>query len=315
MAVRLTVLNALAKLGYLPNHPDYDFHVKKHLIKEFKLEQKSSEEASLLNDEVSKFVSKIKGFYTNKKIGNRDIEYLKQKKANWLSLHIKNPKQKESQKQVPKKKRKKKPGRKKKLFSENAKTQQNVKASKTKGDKCLEELIHAAILKADKDGQSDVTWVLRQLVNNPDEGASKFRQAMKRFNMPDVVVFTPEEALALIIELRLSKNSYTKLRIKAKNKHAHLYPSYDPAVTDYMKKCKPKNIDLTKSDEVKQPMQSALDHQLLNILELPSVVKKHADLIKQCEQSGLDYELKMFFKYGADGTSNQSQYQSVTRGL
>ena len=42
MAVRLTVLNALAKLGYLPNHPDYDFHVKKHLIKEFKLEQKSS---------------------------------------------------------------------------------------------------------------------------------------------------------------------------------------------------------------------------------------------------------------------------------
>ena len=62
-------------------------------------------------------------------------------------------------------------------------------------------------------------------------------------------------------------------------------------------------------------MQSALDHQVSNILQLPSVLKNHSDLRAKCEKSGLNYELKLFFKYGADGTGNQSQYQNVSAGL
>lgn len=157
--------------------------------------------------------------------------------------------------------------------------------------------------------------MLRKLKSSPVEQASRFRKSMEHYNKPSVVVFTPEEALALIIELGLSKNHYKRLRKKARNKHAHLYPAYDPAVTDFMKKCRPENIDFSKADEVSVPMQSTLDHQIQNILELPSVIKKHNELKEQCEKTGLDYELKLFFKYGADGTSDQSQYQNVTAGL
>ena len=319
MAVRLSVLDSLEKQGYLPSDANYDYHVKLFLVKEFRMENRNEKESALLNSEVSKFSSKVESFYFDKKIGNREINRLRSKKKVWLSIQIENPVQNKSK--IPKvkpklKKKKKKPGRPKKDYLKTkCRSKKSEKASNTKGDHCLEELIHAALLRAHNEGQSDVTWVLRQLLNNPDEGASKFRKAMKHFNLPDVVVFTPEEALALIIELRLSRRGYMKLRVKAKNKHAHIYPAYDPAVTDYMKKCKPPNIDLSKSDEVKVPMQSTLDFQTLNVLELPSVVTKHNDLKEQCRDSGLDYELKFFFKYGADGTSNQSQYQNVSAGL
>ena len=322
MASRLSVVNALAKQGYLPNHKKYSFHVKTHLINEFKIEQESVKESSekKFDYEVSQFASKVKGFYVNTKIGNYDVEYLKKRKANWLSIDIKIPIETEVPKdplpeKEKKRKRKKKPGPKKKDFKDSCRTGKFTKATNIKGNNSLESLIHAALLKAQSEGNPDITWILRELVSSPAEEGSRFRKAMEHYNKEKVTAYTPEEALALIIELRLSKNSYKRLRKKAKKKYANLYPAYDPAVTDYMKKCKPPNIDLTKSDEVKLPMQSALDHQLLNILELPSVVNRHADLIKQCEQSGLDYELKLFFKYGADGTSDQCQYQNVSAGL
>ena len=62
-------------------------------------------------------------------------------------------------------------------------------------------------------------------------------------------------------------------------------------------------------------MQSALDHQMKNILALPSVVKNHSELKEKCQESGLEYDLKLFFKYGADGTSDLGQYEYKSSGL
>ena len=76
MASRLSVVNALAKQGYLPNNKKYSFHVKTHLINEFKMDQESPKESSKLDYEVSQFASKVKGFYVNTKIGNYNGCYM-----------------------------------------------------------------------------------------------------------------------------------------------------------------------------------------------------------------------------------------------
>ena len=318
MVSRLSVVNALEKKGYLPNHPEYSYQVKLVLAQKFNMEQSSTKEATALDGVISTFASKVKAFYTDTKIAKREINRLKDIKSNWLSIGIKNPVPNEpavSKPEPKKRKRKQKPGPKKKDFKESGRSGQHDKATNIKKDHSLESLIHAAMLKAHNEGNPDITWVLRELQSSPAVQGSRFRKAMEHYKKPSPIVCTPEEALALIIELRLSKNSYRKLRKKSKKKYAHFLPSYDPAVTDYMKKCKPENIDLTKSDEVSVPMQSVLDFQTRNILELPSVMQKHKNLKVQCEQSGLDYELKLFFKYGADGTSDQSEHKNVSAGL
>ena len=318
MITRLSVLDGLAKLGHLPSgkNKTYSLEVKKFLIKKFDLENRNEKESSLLNGVVQDFSYKVKDFYTNKKIANHGIDRLRIRKADWLSIEIKNPVKKESAPPPPKaKKKKKKRGPKEKDYANKSRSGQYAEAGKKRAKNSLENLIHMAMLKASEDGNTDVAHVLRQLHSNPVEQGSRFRKAMEHYNKPTVIVFTPQEALALIIELNLSVDQYNKLKKKAKANHAHLFPSYDPAITNYMKECKPENIDTTKLDEVNVPMQSALDHQNLNILELPSVVRKHNDLKAKCDETGLDYELKFFFKYGADGTATKSQYQGRSAGL
>ena len=318
MVTRLSVLNGLESLGQLPSRDNdkYSYHVTKFLVKKFKIEDRNDQEASLLKKTVEDFSSKVKSYYSDQKVGNRNIKRLRTKKDNWLSIQIKSPRQKKPvEPSDKKKKKKKKAGPPKKDYLSKGRSGQYAEAGKKRAGNSLEALIHMAMLKASEDGNTDVAHVLRQLHSNPVEQGSRFRKAMEHYNKPTVIVFTPQEALALIIELNLSVNQYNKLKKKAKANHAYLYPSYDPAVTNYMKKCKPENIDTTKLDEVNVPMQSALDHQNLDILQLPSVVRKHNDLIAKCEETGLDYELKFFFKYGADGTATKSQYQGRSAGL
>ena len=310
---RLFALKSLKQQGYVPGQKTYMLNVKHFLIKQFHLENVDKKGEAALNKTANSFAYDAKKFYVNEN-GYRWDDFLTKKKE-WLSKELKNPVPiPPVPKAAPKKKTKMGPPT--KPYESKGRSGQYAEAAKIRSKNSVEALIHAAMVKANHEGKIDLADVLRQLHSSPVEEGSRFRKAMAHYNRKEeIVVFTPEEALALIIELGLSSRKYTKLRKKAKKKHAHFLPSYDPAVTNCMKKCKPKDIDLTKQDEVSVPMQSALDHQMLNILELPSVVKKHDELKVQCENSGLDYELKLFFKYGADGTSHQSQYQNVSAGL
>ena len=319
MITRLYLLNSLAnqKPQKLPGYDNYSFHVRKFLTKEWKMENCDSKADALLNDIAKKFTAKVTHFYTEKKIGNREMSRLCEKKKTWLSEKIEKPViPVPTPTEIKSKRKKKKLGAPKKSYLDKKSNMGRWNdAVKIRSKNCIEALIYAAVLKADNDGHTDLAHVLRELNNKPVEQGSKFRKAMEHYNKPPIVVFTPQEALALIIEMNLSRNRYRRLRKNCKNRNANLFPSYDPGVTEYMKKCKPEKIDFTKTDEVSVPMQSAIDHQILNILALPSVVKKHSDLKEQCQKSGLDYDLKLFFKYGADGTSDLGQYEYVSSGL
>ncbi|KYN22467.1 hypothetical protein ALC57_05136 [Trachymyrmex cornetzi] len=76
--------------------------------------------------------------------------------------------------------------------------------------------------------------------------------------VPIIHPYTENEALALIINCRLSVDQYQTLRIGAKYRGANIYPSYHKLL-DAKALCYPENIIITeKSAEVR--LKSLLDH-------------------------------------------------------
>ena len=68
--------------------------------------------------------------------------------------------------------------------------------------------------------------------------------------------------------------------------------------------------DTTKIGEVSVPMQNVCDHHISKILKFPEVAEK----IQQLNESGRQYKLVMYGKYGADGTTTDAEYQTADAG-
>ena len=83
-------------------------------------------------------------------------------------------------------------------------------------------MIFACMTKATKDGLTDLHYVLKCIYESPATQGSLFRKSWVAYNKPPASVYTPEEALALIIEINLTQKGYNKLRKRA----TKLYPSY-----------------------------------------------------------------------------------------
>ena len=303
----ITRLDILTKLfdngnGIRPNNEKYSFQIKTLLISQFGIEGESDDyevyERKIHNISVD-LASKLKKFYLDSKIGDCKIPQLEKRKKEWLAITVKNPKPTEIR---PPKRKASPPNSPKKRGrptlnpeDEKCRSGQYAEASKTVGDNTIEKMLFAAMTKASKDGLNDLHFVLKMLYEEPAVNGSLFRNSMVAYNKPAPSAYTPEEALVIIIELGLTQRGYKKLRKKAKNKGTNIYPSYE-VVLKCKKSLEPENIDKTKPDEVSVPMQDALDNQMTHILQLPKVKTKLAELIERCAQSGLTYELKLFFK-------------------
>ena len=59
------------------------------------------------------------------------------------------------------------------------------------------------------------------------------------------------------------------------------------------------------------PLQSVVDHQSQEIMDLPDVKAKYEKLL----ESGKDFELVMFGKYGYDGTQSNTTYYTADAGI
>ncbi|KYN09488.1 hypothetical protein ALC57_18393 [Trachymyrmex cornetzi] len=118
--------------------------------------------------------------------------------------------------------------------------------------------------------------------------------------VPIIHPYTENEALALIINCRLSVDQYQTLRICAKDRCANIYPNYHKLL-DTKALCYPENIIITeKSAEVR--LQSLLDH---TVSRLANVCRPVLDSINPL----LLQRTELLLKWGFDGSSGQSQYQ------
>ena len=77
------------------------------------------------------------------------------------------------------------------------------------------------------------------------------------------------------------------------------------------KKCEPKNIDKDTLGEVSVPLQDVVDHQSQEIMDLPEVKAKYEKIV----ESGREFELVMFGKYGYDGTQSKTEYHTADSGI
>ena len=68
--------------------------------------------------------------------------------------------------------------------------------------------------------------------------------------------------------------------------------------------------DTTKIGEVSVPMQNVCDHHISKILKFPEVKEK----VQQLNESGRQYKLVMYGKYGADGTTTDAEYPTADAG-
>lgn len=85
-----------------------------------------------------------------------------------------------------------------------------------------------------------------------------------------IELYTPDEALGLMVDLGLTEDDYTTLQRGAKKKRANIYPSYS-AIAAVKKKCYPLGIFITET-EAKIPLQDLLDLTISRLAYIQSEV-------------------------------------------
>ena len=310
--IATTLYNEGKSPSYTPQNPNYAYQVEKFIIKKHKIhcESLSKTKESAIHNAARRFAVKAKQFYGE---SGKHLHTMLKKKKSWFSEEMKNPIEnipdpKKPQKRGPKKKNR--GGAPKKDYSKSKDRSQRDKATNmaTNPDNSLDKLLHASIIAAKKEGNKDAAWALKFLKSNPTVNGSLFRQTMKNTLEP-ITAYSPAECLATIIELKLTQKAYTKLRKHQRNKKAILYVTWADILA-VKKESQPDKIDDSKPGEVSSPMQSVVDHQAKNIMELPDVKEKYQTIL----DSGREHKLTLVGKYGTDGTQSKSDWHTTDSG-
>lgn len=115
------------------------------------------------------------------------------------------------------------------------------------------------------------------------------------------VAFTNDEALALFIDLKLTKSKYKLLKKRFKEKNADILPSYKNITTAKLQ-CYPQSSDIQVNENgATIKLQGLLDHTAKRIFDIEEVHSNHD--IKDIK----NFKLKV--KYGCDGTSGLNPYK------
>lgn len=112
--------------------------------------------------------------------------------------------------------------------------------------------------------------------------------------------FTPEEAFALFLDLKMTKNQYTELRKRTNEKNCGIFPSYRDIVSA-KKDCLPSPTAVSvTSSSAELKLQDLLEHTAERLLKTFD-----ADYLKKFKNCSMT----LISKWGCDGSSGQKQYK------
>jgi hypothetical protein len=158
------------------------------------------------------------------------------------------------------------------------------------------ELRYALSTKYQNSGKICAASLLNQFTTTPTRD-KKIKSVLKEKNCERLpVAYTPDEALAFLIENGLTKQQYINIRLGAIQKNCKIYPSYENVI-EAKKRCYPDNLHVTETS-CKIPMQDLLNHTTKRICSLPQVKLEN-------EMTNLE----MLYKWGCDGSSGQLMYR------
>lgn len=162
-----------------------------------------------------------------------------------------------------------------------------------------DELLFASQSSLTKTGKRNVAHAIKKAVNLTPRKLRVFRR--DKLNQTKIKKYTPNEALALITDTKLTKSQYIKIRDSARNSDCDLYPSYDE-VLNAKKCCYPEQMRVTETlGEIK--LQCLLNH----IVNRLAIVQNEV-LSRMITEHDLE-NLEMTYKWGFDGSSNHSMYK------
>ena len=216
MVTRRQLVCALREKGVYPRSSKFESEATNYLLTKFNISPSnvSKENRKLICDLVIVLRKKI---LVHLNEAHRNFQQMLNLKATWFDIEIQNP-----IKTVQKKpENQEKSGRPRKSFEDKSRTGKYEEAKSIKSDNSLNALLKAASLKATENGEQDLAFILRKLEQDPSAQGTFLRNAIKPTK--EKLIFTPEEALALIIELGLTRESYEKLRKKSKKRNACIH--------------------------------------------------------------------------------------------
>lgn len=116
-------------------------------------------------------------------------------------------------------------GRPRKMFLEAGTRMKQIKVQEIVKSNTKEELCLATQIKLYSKGHRDAASLLRKITYSPKKATRLKKAEFVKYSSN--LIYSPEEALALFISLKLSRSQYINLRQSAKTKNLkNLYPPY-----------------------------------------------------------------------------------------
>lgn len=146
------------------------------------------------------------------------------------------------------------------------------------------------------DGNRAAADLLKQSTEYSPQRALKIKHTYN-IRLSVVKPYTADEALALIIEAKLTKFSYSMLRKGSKQRKADIYLSYNK-IKESKIKCYPDNYKVNEYG-ASIPLQNLVNHTAKRLLESLNISDQNLNEFKN---------LHLHFKWGCDGSSGHSEY-------
>lgn len=123
-----------------------------------------------------------------------------------------------------------------------------------------------------------------------------------RGELSPVIKYSPDQALALMVDLKLTSSQYNHLHMQAKHQNGNIYPPYSH-IFEAKKRCYPPEDSLTVTDYgAAIDLQALVDHTTERLFQICDQNK-----IRQLDEPALEIS----FKWGLDGASGQSLYKQT----
>ena len=168
------------------------------------------------------------------------------------------------------------------------------KSDELRSNRSSSELLYAAMRQLREEGRPKDANIVQKLIDADCDGC---------IDLKDEAVYTPDEALALLLDCRLSKEDYHSLRSGAVAKGSQLYPSYH-LVLEAKERCLP-TADSSESVSVSDysaevKLQALLNHTVNRIITSSRI------------QYPIQSTILLISKVGFDGSTGQSVYKQIT---
>lgn len=165
------------------------------------------------------------------------------------------------------------------------------------------ELSFATRMSLRSAGKRHAAAVVKEATETTPTRAAKMRKALRTSLSKRIETFSPEEALALIIDLKLSTHQYKLLRQRTKMKGINLYPAYD-TIINAKNDCYPSRASITVTETSAEiRLQDLLDCTVVRLCQVQGEV-----LMLYMNDISLA-DIECIYKWGIDGSSGQSRYK------